>query len=71
MEIFKRRGEYFNHYADFTSEEILEFIFIAARGLVYNWCLHDGAYPLEETMSIFIKGFLVSFENHNPSKTKS
>ena len=33
-------------------EEIANFLFIAARGLVYNWCTLNGAYNLPDTMKI-------------------
>ena len=41
-----------------SSEELTEFLFIAARGLVYDWVLHEGSYDLEDSMSIYIKRFL-------------
>lgn len=31
-----------------TVDEIVNYLFIAARGLVFDWCLHDGQYNLEE-----------------------
>jgi len=31
-----------------TTTEIVNYLFIAARGLVFDWCLHDGAYNLED-----------------------
>lgn len=32
-----------------TADEIVVYLFIAARGLVFDWCLHDGDYSLKDT----------------------
>jgi TetR/AcrR family fatty acid metabolism transcriptional regulator len=48
---------------DFTPEEITEYLFIAARGVVYNWCLHNGEYGLEETMVTYMKRIIETFVN--------
>lgn len=39
---------------DITSEEITEYLFIAARGVVYDWCLHDGGYDLQAAMESYM-----------------
>ena len=31
-------------------EEIMEDLFIVSRGIVFDWCLHNGSYDLEEKM---------------------
>lgn len=46
---------------EMSAEEITEYLFIAARGLVYNWCLHDGSYRLEEAMEKFMKRIISTF----------
>lgn len=33
---------------DIDSEEIVEYLFIALRGVIFDWCLHDGSYNLIE-----------------------
>lgn len=38
---------------DLTSEQLIEQLFIVARGIVFDWCLHDGEYELEDFMVIF------------------
>lgn len=38
---------------DMTAEEIVEYLFIAARGIVYDWCLHNGSYDLHEYMDCY------------------
>lgn len=45
---------------DYTSEEIVEFLFVSVRGAVYNWCLHDGSYDLVEYISGFVKKLIKS-----------
>ena len=30
--------------------EITDILFIAARGLAYNWCMNNGEYPLDQAM---------------------
>lgn len=36
--------------ADKPIREIADYLFIMARGTVYDWCLHNGDYDLEEAM---------------------
>ena len=38
-----------------TPEEITELLFTTARGLVYNWCLYDGEFPLEIKMRRYME----------------
>src|SRR3712207_5045492 len=33
-----------------TPQQITRFIFVLMRGVVYDWCLHDGEYNLKEEM---------------------
>lgn len=32
------------------AHEITDILFVAARGLTYNWCMKNGDYPLDEAM---------------------
>ncbi len=34
-----------------TSEEILDYLFLIARGVIFDWSLKDGNYALEERMT--------------------
>ncbi len=45
-----------------SPEELTEFLFIAARGLVYDWCLHEGSYNLKESMVKFISRILPTLQ---------
>ncbi len=40
---------------DMTSDEIVRLLFITVRGIIYDWCLHDGKYDLTDTISDYIK----------------
>lgn len=42
-------------------EEIAEYLMIATRGLVYNWCTKDGSYPLGAAMRKFIQRLLKAY----------
>lgn len=44
--------------ADMSPQEIADYLFIMARGTVYDWCLHDGDYDLTETMTRYLKRLL-------------
>lgn len=46
-----------------SPEEITEYLFITARGITYDWCLHDGQYSLGESMHNFIKRLIIIFRN--------
>jgi TetR/AcrR family transcriptional regulator, fatty acid metabolism regulator protein len=45
-----------------TPQEIADSLFIMARGVVYDWCLHDGEYELEEAMVRHIARLLSIFK---------
>jgi AcrR family transcriptional regulator len=36
-------------------DEIVEYLFIAVRGVIYDWCLHDGQYDLVEFTRNYVK----------------
>lgn len=38
-----------------TSEEIVNYLFISIRGVIYDWCLHDGEYDLVYAVDNHIK----------------
>jgi AcrR family transcriptional regulator len=47
--------------SDMSAEEITQFLFIHARGVVFDWCLHDGRYDLEERMNDHFKRIVPVF----------
>lgn len=49
---------------DMTTDEIGEYLFIAARGIVYDWCQHDGCYDLTaklvKYMELMLTGIIIN-----------
>ncbi|MEN1761966.1 TetR/AcrR family transcriptional regulator [Anoxynatronum sibiricum] len=41
-----------------TAEELADFCMIAARGVVFNWCLHDGIFDLEVKIEDYMEKLL-------------
>ena len=46
-----------------TVDEISKYLFIAARGIAYDWCLHDGEYDIKEFMNNYFKQLVIIFRN--------
>ena len=46
-----------------TVDEISKYLFIAARGIAYDWCLHDGQYDIKEFMDNYFKQLVIIFKN--------
>lgn len=44
--------------AEMTADEMVEFLFLGARGLVFKWCVEDGGFPLDEAMHRYINRLL-------------
>jgi TetR/AcrR family fatty acid metabolism transcriptional regulator len=59
QEIIKEGQEKKEISTTMTPEEITDFLFIANRGLVYDWCLHKGKYDLEEALVKFTKRLIL------------
>ena len=45
-----------------TVEEISNYLFIAARGIAYDWCIHDGNYDLKEFMHNYFSKLVSIFK---------
>lgn len=43
---------------DMESQEIVEYLFVALRGVIFDWCLHDGDYDLVEFVINYTKRLL-------------
>jgi len=37
-----------------TPDEICDYLFIAARCIVYDWCLHNDTYDIKESMHNYL-----------------
>lgn len=46
---------------DITSDEIVNLLFVTVRGIVYDWCLHDGEYDLTEAINRYIMRITPTF----------
>ena len=46
-----------------TVNEISKYLFIAARGIAYDWCLHDGEYDIKKFMNNYFKCLVGIFKN--------
>jgi AcrR family transcriptional regulator len=46
------RGE-FNE--GLSAEEVTDYMFTVARGIVYDWCIHEGDYDLEKKTESYIR----------------
>lgn len=40
---------------DMTAEEIVRYLFIAVRGVVYEWCLYNGQYDLDKFVVNYVE----------------
>jgi AcrR family transcriptional regulator len=54
LEIIQRGEEKNQLTKDMTVSEIEEFLLVVARGVIYDWLLHEGDYDLEEKMVRYI-----------------
>ncbi|MBU3214497.1 TetR/AcrR family transcriptional regulator [Clostridium estertheticum] len=72
LNIIIERGQEKNELSkEMSKESITEYLFIAARGVVYNWCLYDGKFDLLEAMNEYMKRFIIIFKYENSIKQKN
>jgi len=65
LEIIIEKGQEKNEISDEMSPEgMTEYLFIAARGITYNWCLYDGEYDLLEAMNNYMNRLIKIFKNN-------
>jgi len=41
--------------SEMTPDEATEYLFIASRGVIYDWCIHEASYNLEQKMESYMK----------------
>lgn len=46
---------------DMTPDEVVKFFFIALRGVIFDWCLHDGSYDLIQFTKEYTERLLKCF----------
>ena len=47
--------------SDIGAEEMMEDLFIVSRGIIFDWCLHDGGYELEDKMHAHLERHIAVF----------
>lgn len=55
------KGEIFK---DMTADELDEYLFVAARGVAYHWCINDGQYHLTQFMHNYFARLIVIFRQN-------
>ncbi len=55
-EVIKKGEEKNQLTKEMTIEEIEDFLLVMARGVVYDWLLHNGDYNMSEKMEKYISG---------------
>jgi len=48
----EERGEFSR---ELSPEDATDYMFIVARGIVYDWCTHEGTYDLEQKMESYMR----------------
>lgn len=48
-----------------SPEEMNDYLFVAARGVCYDWCARDGEYDLKDYMSSYFKRLINLFTTNN------
>lgn len=54
----EKKGEL---HLDLSYMEVTKQLFVVARGVIFDWCLHDGQYSLRDYMKNFIQRMLKTF----------
>ncbi len=60
-QIIRRGKEKAELVCDMDPEDIMEYLFIAGRGVVFDWCVHKAKYNLEQRMTAYMKRLILVF----------
>jgi TetR/AcrR family transcriptional regulator, fatty acid metabolism regulator protein len=60
-EILEQSIQAGQYTSDMPQAEAEQFMFVLARGIVSDWCLYEGSYPLEEKMKYYFERILPLF----------
>jgi len=58
------RGEF---SGELSPDEATDYLFVVARGIVYDWCIHEGTYDLEQKMESYMRILLRVMEPRGPA----
>ena len=61
------RGEFSD---ELSPEEATAYLFVVARGIVYDWCVHEGAYDLEQKVESYMRILLRILEPRSSAAKK-
>ena len=65
LEVIIEEGQEKNEIKnDMSPVDITEYLFIAARGIIYNWCLFDGEYDLLKAMNKYMNRLITIFKTN-------
>lgn len=48
---------------EMSPEDVTNQLFMLARGIVFDWCLHEGDYDLEQVMTSYFGRIIPTFQN--------
>jgi AcrR family transcriptional regulator len=66
QDLIRRGQERKEIRADEGPEEIARFLFVMARGVVFEWSLYDGSYDLEATMHKYVERLVSTLSCKSP-----
>lgn len=46
-----------------SAKEINDYLFVAARGVAYDWCIHNGEYDIKKFMHDYISRIIIIFKS--------
>jgi TetR/AcrR family transcriptional regulator, fatty acid metabolism regulator protein len=47
---------------ELSADEATDFLFIASRGVVFDWCIHCGEYDLKDRMEAYLRRLLLALK---------
>jgi AcrR family transcriptional regulator len=62
QEVIEKGQEKGEIRTDMSPEEVVDCLFVLVRGVVYDWCIHEGDYDLEEAMDKHVERFVVTLK---------
>jgi len=63
QEIIKSGQDRHEITAEMTPEKITEILFVVVRGVIYDWCLHEGDYPMRDEIVRYVNLILKALKH--------
>lgn len=67
MQVLARGMERGEFSSELSPDEATDYLFVVARGIVYDWCIHEGTYDLEQKMESYMRILLRVLEPRGPA----